>query len=65
MAGKGSSPRPISVPREVFDANWDRIFGTKSENKPNEKSESDLFFSLLCYFSSDVTNQEVSERRRQ
>lgn len=30
--GKGSDPRPLSVPKEVFEANWDRIFGgSKSE----------------------------------
>lgn len=27
MSGKGSSPRPISVNKPTFDANWDRIFG--------------------------------------
>jgi hypothetical protein len=24
--GKGSKPRPISVPREQFDNNWDRKY---------------------------------------
>ncbi len=27
--GKGDSPRPYSVSQEVFDNNWDRIFGKK------------------------------------
>lgn len=27
MTGKGSRRRPSSVPREVFDANWDQAFG--------------------------------------
>lgn len=27
--GKGSKPRPLSVPRKQFDDNWDRIFGKK------------------------------------
>ena len=26
-AGKGSSPRPYSVPKESFDQSFDRIFG--------------------------------------
>lgn len=26
MSGKGSRPRPFSVPTEVFDNNWDNIF---------------------------------------
>lgn len=25
--GKGSNPRPFSVPKDVFESNWDRIFG--------------------------------------
>ena len=29
MAGKGSKPRPISVNRDTFDSNWDRIFNNK------------------------------------
>jgi len=33
MAGKGSKPRPISIPRKKFDENWDRIFGKKPEKK--------------------------------
>lgn len=31
MSGKGSKPRPISVPRKKFDDNWDKIF------KPRKK----------------------------
>jgi hypothetical protein len=26
MSGKGSSPRPFSVSKNVFDENWNRIF---------------------------------------
>ena len=33
MSGKGSSPRPFSVPRKKFDDNWDRIFGKKTKEK--------------------------------
>jgi len=32
VAGKGSKPRPVSVDRETFDSNWDRIFN-KDKNK--------------------------------
>ena len=31
--GKGSKPRPLSIPRKQFDDNWDRIFGKKKEEK--------------------------------
>ena len=27
MSGKGSSPRPYSVPKESFDQSYERIFG--------------------------------------
>ena len=27
--GKGDAPRPLSVPKEVFDNNFDAIFGKK------------------------------------
>jgi hypothetical protein len=32
---KGSKPRPLSVPKDEFDASWDRIFG-------GDKDEVDL-----------------------
>ena len=37
MSGKGSKPRPISVPRKKFDDNWDKIF--KSKKKTTKKSK--------------------------
>jgi hypothetical protein len=33
MSGKGSHPRPYSVPQEEFDARHERIFGRR-EPKP-------------------------------
>lgn len=34
MNGKGSAPRPLSVDRKAFEANWDRVFGKpRSEAK--------------------------------
>lgn len=33
MSGKGSRPRPYSVDRKTFDANWDRIFGKKKREE--------------------------------
>ena len=32
--GKGSKPRPLSVPKEVRDANFEAIFGKKEPKKP-------------------------------
>jgi hypothetical protein len=34
--GKGSKPRPMSIPRKQFDDNWERIFGKK--NQPKQKT---------------------------
>lgn len=41
MSGKGSRPRPLSVPRKVFENNWGRIFkkkNTKGTSKNSKKS---------------------------
>lgn len=37
MGGKGSKPRPLSVPRKTFEDNWERIFGKKKIQKNNKK----------------------------
>ena len=34
--GKGSKPRPISVPRDKFESNWDAIFKPKKK-QPKKK----------------------------
>lgn len=31
--GKGDTPRPLGVPMEEFDKNWDEIFNKKEEKK--------------------------------
>jgi hypothetical protein len=31
--GKGSKPRPIDIPKDQFERNWDTIFGKKKEQK--------------------------------
>lgn len=38
MSGKGSKPRPLSIPRKKFDENWERIFG-KKQSERNKKQE--------------------------
>ena len=37
MAGKGDKPRPRQVSKEVYDKNWERIFGKKKKEQNNEK----------------------------
>lgn len=39
--GKGSAPRPYSVPKKEFDNAFDRIFGKKEEKKEQEKQNDD------------------------
>jgi hypothetical protein len=36
--GKGSKPRPLSVPRKQFDDSWERIFGKKKGKSLNKKN---------------------------
>lgn len=37
---KGSRSRPVEIPREQFNNNWDRIFGKKGEKKPVDNHDS-------------------------
>ena len=36
--GKGSKPRPIEIPREKFNNNWDKIFGKKVKNESSSRN---------------------------
>lgn len=36
--GKGSTPRPFSVDREIFTNNWDNIFNTVDTEDESEES---------------------------
>ena len=36
--GKGSKPRPIEIPREKFEQNWNAIFGKKVKNESNSRN---------------------------
>jgi hypothetical protein len=44
--GKGDTQRPLSVPTEVFDASWDKIFNTKT-TKPQPKIEPIPFAGMV------------------
>lgn len=35
--GKGSTQRPLEIPREEYEKNWDAIFGKKKPEQPEEK----------------------------
>ena len=36
--GKGDTPRPLGVPMEVFDKNFDLIFGKREKNGNETKT---------------------------
>jgi len=36
--GKGSRPRPLSVSKETFETNWDRIFNNAKKENNNQKN---------------------------
>jgi len=40
--GKGSKPRPLSIPRKQFDDNWERIFGKKQSEKDTKQKDSSV-----------------------
>ena len=42
MSGKGSKPRPLSVPRKVYEDNWERIFGKKKKENSKKKQKQDI-----------------------
>ena len=41
--GKGSAPRPLSVPMEEFDNAWDRIFSTSKVLREHMKEVNQEF----------------------
>lgn len=43
MSGKGSRPRPFSVPRKVYENNWERIFGKKNKKENSKKKETQIY----------------------
>ena len=44
--GKGDAPRPLGVPIEVFDRNFEAIFGMKT-TKPQPKIEPIPFVGMV------------------
>lgn len=36
MSGKGDTPRPLSVPRKVFEENFERIFKKTDQSQSKE-----------------------------
>ena len=55
--GKGSKPRPYAIPKEEFDQNMDRIFGSKEEEKARKQKEKDEYFAKLKSETDAKLNQ--------
>lgn len=39
--GKGSKPRPYSIPFDRFSSNWDNIFSNKNEKDTTKTNQTD------------------------
>ncbi len=60
MAGKGSRPRPYSVPLKEFDNSWDTIFGKK------KKTDSEKFDDAIMkdeYYDLDKENKDAGQSK--
>lgn len=47
MSGKGSAPRPLSVPTAEFDNNWDRIFKKPDPKKIQDAENENEAFEIV------------------
>lgn len=48
MSGKGDTPRPLSVSREQFESNWDRIFSKPQQPKMLHEVNYDNMWQHSC-----------------
>ena len=46
--GKGDKPRPFNISDEEYEANMNRIFGDKSEEKAKKAKEKEEYFAKLA-----------------
>ena len=46
--GKGSKPRPFNISDEEYEANMNRIFGDKAEEKARKAKEKEEYFAKLA-----------------
>ena len=55
--GKGDAPRPLSVPMEKFDENFEAIFGKKTKLPQPEIKEMDVSY----HKNGVITNTKVEK----
>lgn len=54
--GKGSSPRPMSVPKDVFDAHYENIFRKDRRAEEDAKAEDEAFDEIAKRTNEDNSN---------
>ena len=55
--GKGSSPRPFSVDKKIFDNNWDKIFKSKTPKEIDDSKAEDEAFEQIARISETVSQR--------
>lgn len=55
MSGKGSKPRPFSIPQEEFEKRWDEIFSKKKDN-------ADILLGEVSAFQADEAGSNPTIR---
>lgn len=56
MSGKGSKPRPLSIDRNKFEENWNRIFGNNETKEQNDYQ--DILSTEDCILDSFDKDQQ-------
>ena len=59
--GKGSKPRPYSIPKQEFDARWDNIFKKTQTEIDDAKAEDEAFQTI----ESQMTLRVKDETRKE
>lgn len=63
QAGKGDTPRPLSVSKKEFNENFERIFGSEKERKQKLKDDSEeddgIFWPLGTHYNIGSYTDEL------
>jgi len=60
MSGKGSKQRPLNVPKEKFNSNWDAIF---NRSKPTESERQTTAWLKDGYYDVDSKSTRQTQTR--
>ena len=69
--GKGDAPRPISVDRELFENNWERVFGRKGTTEEIDNTINQLndllppeMQDMIMKIQDDINNLSISIKEK-